>query len=308
MDVNVATYSDYQTLWANGPAYSVNFYLRDRDKVHFVPTASSCSGGSQGSTSSGTSVPTTLPSTNYDFPQYYQTPTLPNSSLPYSSALPFSSGIPSLSPLTSSLTGALAAPTPTSASTPTQPAPQICAPTFSCTDGTMYYKTSACTTQVYQVCASGCSGNSCAAASSTIISNPLTASTSIFDTNTNTGTNTNANTQPSVSDILTQLTGYTFGTSTDVGTSSSIAFSLNPTTGDVGQLSTIGTGTVPVSGSIASIQPTDGQQTFTSGDLSGSSGFNTSAPASTSSGLQSIFNGMTAALHWALNVLQSLRR
>jgi len=198
--------------------------------------------------------------------------------------------------------------TPTTATTPQQP---ICTPTFTCTSGTMYYQTSSCTTQVYQVCSNGCNGNSCAAATSTAgVSNAFTSTT-----NTNTDTNTNvtsnssdsSSTQPSVSDILTQLTGYTF-TAVDVATTASLGFSLNPQTGEVAQLS----GTVPVQNGIASqtissIQPVDSAQTFTSGDLSGT-GFN-AAPTATlsqSNGFQAVLAGMAPALQRALSILRSL--
>ncbi len=58
---------------------------------------------------------------------------------------------------------------------PTTPGQQLCTPQFTCTDGVMYYKTSSCTTQQYQVCTSGCSGNICAVpAGTSLISDLLT--------------------------------------------------------------------------------------------------------------------------------------
>lgn len=74
IDVNTLRESDYQRLWNMAPQFGLSFYLRERDKYHFVPTNSNCAsvvGGPNGST--GVSVPTGLPVSIYDFPR--QAPT-----------------------------------------------------------------------------------------------------------------------------------------------------------------------------------------------------------------------------------------
>jgi hypothetical protein len=68
IDVNTSGDANYQRLWALGPQYSVNFYLRARDKVHFVPLKGECSGG--GTVPAGGVMPLNY----HDFPQYYNGP------------------------------------------------------------------------------------------------------------------------------------------------------------------------------------------------------------------------------------------
>src|SRR3989344_3456504 len=56
----------------------------------------------------------------------------------------------------------------------TTPAQQTCTPQFTCTNGVMYYQTSSCATQQYQVCQKGCNGNICAVSETSLISDFLT--------------------------------------------------------------------------------------------------------------------------------------
>ena len=85
------------------------------------------------------------------------------------------------------------APAAQTAPTPTTPGQQLCTPQFTCTDGVMYYKTSSCTTQQYQVCTNGCNGNICAVGTggTSLISDLLTKTpTSTAATSTRQATST----------------------------------------------------------------------------------------------------------------------
>lgn len=194
-------------------------------------------------------------------------------------------------------------PTP-STQNPQQSQPQICNPSYSCTGGTMYYQTTSCTTQVYQVCAYGCDGNSCKVSSSTAsisstltnLFSPATTSTSTSDSNTNENTNT-----VSVSDILNSLANPITFTSTDVGTS--VPLVLN---GDTNQLGGLGPN-VPrndiASSTITSVQPLNSQSTFTSNDLGSSFGGYTAQQS-----YSPIFTALTNMKNALLGVLEYLRR
>lgn len=74
IDVNTVRESDYPRLWNLAPQFGLSFYMRERDKYHFVPANSTCASilsGPDGST--GVSVPTALPVSIYDFPQHAPT-------------------------------------------------------------------------------------------------------------------------------------------------------------------------------------------------------------------------------------------
>ena len=197
--------------------------------------------------------------------------------------------------------------------TQAQNEPRICTPSFSCSGGTMYYQTTSCTTQVYQVCAHGCDGSSCRLASSTTSTVGATISSSLTDTSStstgttegNTNTNENANTNTtSISDILSSIvSGDLFG-STDVGTS--VPLTLNPDTNSADILQP--TYEDPVfgtlaSGTITSVQPVGGKPTFISPDLSASY-----VPTGRQSIVASVLEGMRSTLVRALDFLRSLSR
>lgn len=202
-----------------------------------------------------------------------------------------------------SFTAPIAAPLSSPATTPTQPTSQICTPTFTCTNGVMNYLTSSCTTQTYQVCAYGCSGNTCAPAPSSSNTNSVnsafgTSSTSTITT-TNTNTNENTNTT-SIADYLSAITNPF--SAAEIGTSTGLSFELNPDTGEISDLSARARALVPTSsiGVIKSVQPTLGQQTFTSSDL-------VNTPSSISrqaTGFQQILDGLRQALTWAVQFLK----
>lgn len=193
-----------------------------------------------------------------------------------------------------------------------QSQPQICNPSYSCSAGTMYYQTTSCTTQVYQLCVYGCDGNACKTASTTSSTlNTVTGAFSSTSTSTpdeqdggNTNTNTNNNT--SISDILNSLSIGDLFTSTDVGTS--VPLSLNSSINQIGSLqsgsSTYPAGTAVATGTIQSYQPIGGQSTFTSQDLV----YLPQAVITRTSTTFSILEGMKNALLGALNFLLSLGR
>jgi hypothetical protein len=182
---------------------------------------------------------------------------------------------------------------------------QICTPSFSCTGNIMYYKTTSCTTQVYQTCPYGCGENSCNLSTSTSAT-VGTGVSGVFATSTNTNTNTNDNSSDATSSVSDILNSYLNPTAVEIGTSTSLAFRLNPETGDIEQIPVItNTGSLsPASGVISSIQPVAGQQTFTSNDLSGSGGYFSSQQQASS--FQKVLEGMKSALLWAINALRSL--
>jgi len=186
----------------------------------------------------------------------------------------------------------------------TQSQPQICTPEFSCRANIMYYKTTSCTEQIYQTCPYGCNGNTCNLSTST--AQTSTSLGSAFATSSNTNDNTNTNdattTGGSISDFLNS---YINPTAVEIGTSSSVAFRLNPETGDIEQIpQTTGSGLSSSTNVITSVQPIAGQQTFTSGDLSGS--YSSFSGSQQSSVLQRVLDGMKSALLWAVNALRSL--
>src|SRR3989344_1098357 len=189
--------------------------------------------------------------------------------------------------------------------------PQICDPKFSCTGNVTYYQTSSCTTQVYQVCQYGCSatGSACATSTSTAATSTrnltgtgVNIGTGIDITNTN--SNDNATTGPSVSELLDRMVNSVSFTSAEIGTSTTLAFRLNPDTGDVEMLDdSERREDIVAAKTISSVQPPPGQQTFTSSDLGNTyNGQYGSQP----SALQSVLDGLKSALTWALNVLRGL--
>jgi hypothetical protein len=297
IDVNVRPgvkeCTSYSRLHNSAGQFGLTFYLGCKDAYHVVPVKGGCSGG-------GTIADDDpLPATYYDYPQYAPTQPTP-------APLP-SSGI------SSSIRQALGMTPQTTATAQTaqsEAQPQICTPEFSCTNSTMYYKTTSCTTQVYQTCPYGCNGSSCNLSTSTAATTGITVSTVLTGTtseSTNTNSNTNANTDAeasttqSVSDILNSFLEVK---PVEIGTSTSIVFRLNAETGDVEQLDQRPTASTlrPAQETISSIQPVNAQQTFTSSDLSGyTSSYYTNTQTS---GFQKALENMKAALLWALSVLR----
>jgi hypothetical protein len=174
----------------------------------------------------------------------------------------------------------------------------------------MYYQTSSCTTQVYQLCVYGCDGNTCKTASTTssAIGSDISgayASTSSSTSDDAGDTNTNTNSNTNISDILDSLSIGDMFTATEVGTSAPL--SLNPSIFQSSSLQDPSTqypaGTLVASGTIASVQPIGGQSTFTSQDLANNPGY---VPAQSNSAVFSILEGMKNALLGALNFLLSL--
>ena len=180
----------------------------------------------------------------------------------------------------------------------TTPAQQTCTPQFTCTNGVMYYQTSACAMQQYQVCANGCSGNICA------VSTTGTSLVSDFLTKTPTTTVATTTRQAtSTFDLIGALAGGT-GTKTNVAP---VATSVN-LSGLSGQGVAVLQGGVPVqlnnpaANNVYSPTPTS-QETFRSGDLAQSPGAQTYSPQQLST-FQSILANLKTIV---LRILDYLR-
>ena len=196
--------------------------------------------------------------------------------------------------------------------------PQICDPKLSCSGNVTYYQTSSCTTQVYQVCQYGCSttGSACATSTSTAATSTsinLTGSStdigsafSITNSNTNNNSNeTGSSSRPTVSELLDAMASNVTFTSTEVGTSAPTVFRLNQNTDDIEQMdSSADSSDTLAEGTITSVQPLTGQQTFVSSNLY--SGYESGYGAQPISTFQTILNNLRFALLWAIDVLKRL--
>lgn len=244
IDVNAASEAAYQTMWNVGPQYGVNFYLKQRDKVHFIPTGGDCSAGG-------------VTPTGVDYPQYYSSPSISGSTNPFATAFQrsFTQASQPLIPSYSST------PAPTPVSTLPQPAQSnFCLPEYQCQGNTLMYKNSFCAVQAIQQCSAGCVSGACIAATST----PATSTIDIIGslggvtaTSTAVGTSTPLSlilaitqgekasttklTQPTVSLLgpgslpSQQLTGQQTFTSSDLSGSAPSTFS-NPQTSGVAKI------------------------------------------------------------------------
>lgn len=317
IDVNVTNgkgvnnCESYLALHTNAPTFGLKFYLGCKDAYHFVPTNAGCSAGG---TFSGTGSNGQIPTTFYDYPEYMTGAQSPTSA--FTNGLRQALGIattPALSPATQS-TGSTGA-TGSTGTTGTTADP-ICSPAFSCTSGIMYYKTSSCTTQVYQVCPFGCTGTACAVASSsssTLTNAFATTSTTTTKASTTSTTNnqnsqgTQTGSNNSVLDVISNyLSGITTATSVDVGTATPVTLTLNTMT-DIAWNTTRSTSTTALggnatSGIIYSVQPALSQQTFVSNDLSGNIVSSYSPQQAT--GFQALLASMRTALEWAISYLK----
>jgi hypothetical protein len=159
----------------------------------------------------------------------------------------------------------------------------ICTPQFSCSNNVMYYQTTSCTTQVYQTCSNGCSGNSC-----TVIA-PTTGTSALIATTTQSQAG-------STTTLISAFANPVSLSATPIGTAAPISGTLDPS-----KASSAGN-----TGTIASIQPISAQQTFTSTDL-GANGTGASTISGQSTGLSKILTDLRSALTWALGYLKSLR-
>jgi hypothetical protein len=298
---NVNSCTSYAPLHQLAGQFGLKFYLGCRDAYHMVPAIGSCTSG--GSVPTGTSIPTgssPIPSTYYDFPAYAQPTASPFSAVPATS-------FPAYAPTTLPQT----APSTTQSPSQTQTQPQICSPTFSCSNGTMYYQTSSCTTQVYQLCVYGCNGNACKTASSTSsgidISGGFSSTSSSTGDDANDNDNTNTNTT-NISDILSSISVGDMFTATDVGTSAPL--SLNPSIFQSSSLHASSTqypaGTIFATGTIQTYQPVGSKSTFTSQDLVNNPG--SVSTTQSPSVVFSVLEGMKNALLGALNFLLSFGR
>lgn len=151
-----------------------------------------------------------------------------------------------------------------------------CAPQFYCIGNINYYRTSTCIDQVYQTCPNGCSGTMCVNSASSTNSNSNTNGTSTYDS---------------------------IGQYVDSGSSASATITpitLNPNTSNPTVLqppqTPQGIGYVPTN-TEGQISPA--QQTFTSGDLSGSLPYQASQ-----SGFATTLNNIKSTL---LNILAYLK-
>lgn len=187
-------------------------------------------------------------------------------------------------------------PTNTPADTLPQPKQSnFCLPEYKCSGNTLLYQNAFCATQVSQVCSAGCINGACRAATSTATS-----------TGGTTGTNTSDNaTATSAIDILDQLAGYT-ATSTEIATATPLQLILGlsdtRSTGVIQQGQQGRTVSLLATGSMQTSQIIGAQQTFTSGDLSGSPRPYATAPERTST--FAILENMKQVLLRALEYLR----
>ncbi len=177
----------------------------------------------------------------------------------------------------------------TTGTTATATSSGICSPVFSCSNNVMYYQTSSCTTQVYQTCANGCNGNSCAVITPTAGTSTLSATTQ----------STQAS---STNDLLNALSNPVSLSAVPIGTAAPIAVTLNGNTSDVAGLNGNTTSSIVNPGTISSIQPITSQQTFTSSDLTNNSV--SSYGTQSNSAVLKILADLKSALEWAINFLK----
>jgi len=167
-------------------------------------------------------------------------------------------------------------PAPNTPSVPLPPQSQVCFPEYVCSGDTVVYKNTQCSSQTIERCPAGCSNGTCRVSTST--------------TPTGTIPTTTLN-------IIEQLGGMT-ATSTIIGTSTTL--SLIAALSDPSSLQPSSSTSGFATRTIASIQSSSSQQTFTSGDLS-----NSGIPVNTgqSQRIFAILESLKRALLWALSYL-----
>jgi hypothetical protein len=257
--VNTYPDSNYPLLWNLGAQNGVNFYLRGRDKVHFIPANSNCSGGG------------IVPEADFT-----------TTGLPFDSQIRRALGVPpppppppqqqtTPAPVTPSQTTPTTQPT-----TPTPPSldqfnttpfpPGTCAPQTYCAqqDGNIYFRASTCVDQRYQTCPTGCTGFTCNSTSTNANLSPFDRSLGSEDTGS-------SDTENGHSTSTFDLIDFFANPPVDVGTATPI--DISGPLRDVSNASVLGPNGQPVAQQNQGYSQQYGpvpQQTFTSNDLANS--------------------------------------
>ncbi len=238
IDVNTSSEAGYKQLHAMAQQFGVDFYLRFKDKVHFVPARGgmNCSSGGTAPYDFGSSAP----------------------SSPLTQALRnFMRPTPAAAPSTQPSSGSSIQPSLGVAQMPTS-----CIPQFFCSGSTYYYKTSACVDQVYQVCKNGCADSTtCAPESGSATSSASTTQSASTSASQNTSTKASTSTYDQISSYANpqSTTTQTLAPITlNPGTVNAILLQPQQTPQGVVYVPVQPSNTLPVS------------DTFTSSDLSGS--------------------------------------
>lgn len=298
---NVNDCKSYARLHASGPSFGVHFYLKCKDAYHFVPMpGGSCNGGG-----------VIQPQKDYDFPQYYSSPT-PTAGIAnqFRQALgmqPSQIAQPAQQPITSIPNTPIGQQTPQ----PELPQPtqsQFCLPDYKCSGSTLMFQNSFCATQAVQVCSRGCANGACIAPSAT--------TTQASTTSPTTSNNDVIVEKPRASttlEILEFLSGKE-STIVEVGTSTPLQLLLS-LTGD--QVTTIAPTSTQsqvqpqsqsqsqsTSSVLGNAQYMTAQQTFISGDLKDYVSLSQQPPRQNNSALFALLEQLKQLLLWMLNYLQ----
>lgn len=199
-------------------------------------------------------------------------------------------------------TGA-AQPTPAPTPAPTTPPPSnICTPQFTCSNGTMYYRTSSCTTQPYEVCERGCAGNICATATSSVRS----TSTPIFDLfGSPSSPIPRSDATKQATSTIDLINALADPTSTNAPTSTPFVLTLDGRDIVMLQVRPVSQAGENISPDTAYFPPQP-QQTFTSSDLSGSPTLSPYPPPQIST-FQSVLADLKIIVLRALDLLKPFR-
>ncbi len=257
IDINTTRESDYARLWASAPDYGLTFYLRERDKYHFVPAKEGCIARANVISNPAANVPIST----YDFPAQapnvnpFQNPNL-QFLQPLMQQLAQSLRPAPNMPQTPTITASQQIPNttyPTTPSIPSTPSTPVTTPTTPLTPGTTSTGTPSTTDP------------------SPLLTTPSTSPVTI-SAGTSTPSAPQKSDQPSWIDIILGIAQFDSKPTTIIPETTPLNPALTHTSGQL-QPSTTGnaTGTRPTSTQTPTPTPGAYQgQTFTSSDLSGS--------------------------------------
>lgn len=216
----------------------------------------------------------------------------PTPSSPLTSALRTMFGMPAAPMMYPPMT-AMPAPSPATIPAAQTGMPTACLPKFFCSGNTYYYQTSSCSFQTIETCPNGCNGDVCAASStSKTISSMVNNDTISKNPNL-------------VDDLLKAIANPVSATSVSIGRIVPIGLNedlLNII--DENRKSTSSASQTYATGTIAYVQPTYSQTTFTSADLSLSPSAQQPARMQSQSTFQAVLTSLKVALLKILTILQ----